>query len=42
MTRESLRAFIATLGLPEAAQSRLLALAPSTYVGLAASLAKRI
>ena len=42
MTRESLRAFIGTLALPDDAKARLLALAPSTYVGLAAELAKRI
>jgi adenylosuccinate lyase len=42
MTRESLRAFIDTLALPEDAKARLLSLAPATYVGLAASLAKRV
>ena len=42
MTRESLRAFIGTLALPEAAKQQLLALTPSTYVGRAEELAKRI
>ena len=42
MTRESLRAFIEALALPDDAKARLLALAPSSYVGLAAELAKRI
>jgi adenylosuccinate lyase len=42
MTRESLRAFIAGLALPADAKSRLLALTPATYVGLAARLARRV
>ena len=42
MTRESLRAFIEALALPDDAKARLRALAPSSYVGLAAELAKRI
>jgi adenylosuccinate lyase len=42
MTRESLRAFVATLALPDDAKARLLALTPATYVGLAGSLAKRV
>ncbi|MEO8537401.1 MAG: adenylosuccinate lyase [Betaproteobacteria bacterium] len=42
MTRESLRAFIETLDLPDDARARLLDLAPSTYVGLAGALAGRI
>jgi adenylosuccinate lyase len=41
-TRESLRAFVATLALPDDAKARLLALTPATYVGLAGSLAKRV
>ena len=41
MTRESLRAFIEGLALPADAKSRLLALTPATYVGLAARLARR-
>jgi adenylosuccinate lyase len=42
MTRESLHAFIAGLALPADAKARLLALTPSTYIGLAADLAKRV
>jgi adenylosuccinate lyase len=42
MTREALRAFIATLELPPDAKARLLALTPATYVGLAPSLATRV
>ncbi len=42
MTRESLRAFIDALALPDDAKARLLALSPGTYVGLAEALAKRI
>jgi len=42
MTRESLHAFIAGLALPADAKSRLLALTPATYVGLAARLARRV
>ena len=42
MTRESLRAFIAGLPLPDEAKTRLFALTPSTYVGLAAALARRV
>jgi len=42
MTRESLHAFIAGLDLPADAKSRLLALTPSTYIGKAADLAKRV
>jgi len=42
MTRESLRAFIAGLALPADAKSRLLALTPATYFGLAARLARRV
>jgi adenylosuccinate lyase len=42
ITRESLRAFVEGLALPAEARARLLALAPATYVGLAAELAKRI
>jgi len=42
MTRESLRAFIETLALPDDAKARLVSLTPSTYVGLAQSLAKRV
>jgi adenylosuccinate lyase len=42
MTRDSLRAFIAGLELPEDAKARLLSLTPATYVGLAPALARRI
>ena len=42
MTRESLHAFIEGLALPADAKARLLALTPSTYIGLAAELAKRV
>jgi len=42
MTRESLHAFIAGLDLPADAKARLLALTPSTYIGKAADLAKRV
>jgi len=40
ITREDLRAFVNTLALPEEAKRRLLDLTPSTYVGLAARLAR--
>jgi len=42
MTRESLHAFIEGLALPADAKARLLALTPSTYIGLAAELARRV
>ena len=42
ITRESLQQFIGGLALPEAERRRLLALAPWTYTGKAAELAKRI
>jgi len=42
MTRESLRAFIESLALPEDAKARLLALTPAAYTGRAAALAKRV
>jgi adenylosuccinate lyase len=42
ITRESLQQFIAQLAIPEAQRQRLLALAPWTYIGKAADLAKRI
>jgi adenylosuccinate lyase len=42
MTRETLRTFIDGLALPEEAKARLKALTPSTYLGLAAELAKRV
>jgi adenylosuccinate lyase len=40
--RDALHAFIATLELPEAEKRRLTALTPSTYLGLAPTLAGRI
>ncbi len=42
ITREALHAFINGLGLPSAAKQRLLALTPSTYTGLAKTLAADI
>jgi len=42
ITRESLQQFIGQLAIPEAERERLLALAPWTYTGMAAELAKRI
>ncbi len=41
ITRMALHAFIDGLAIPEAAQQRLKALAPATYVGKAAELARR-
>lgn len=40
ITKEELHRFVRTLPLPEDARSRLLALTPATYIGLAASLAR--
>jgi len=42
ITRDSLRAFIGGLALPDDAKARLLALSPGGYVGLAESLARRV
>ncbi len=42
INRESLRAFITTLQIPEDEKQRLLQLSPETYIGKAALLAKRI
>ena len=42
MTRESLHAFVDGLAIPDDAKARLKALTPSTYIGLAADLAKRV
>ncbi len=42
ITRESLQQFIGQLAIPEAERRRLLALAPWTYTGKAAELARRI
>jgi len=41
ITREDLQAFVRSLPLPPEARERLLALTPSTYVGLAPRLARR-
>jgi adenylosuccinate lyase len=41
ITREDLQAFVRSLPLPEDAKSRLLALTPAGYVGLAARLARQ-
>ncbi len=40
ITRDDLHAFVRALALPEDAKRRLLELTPSTYVGLAARLAR--
>jgi adenylosuccinate lyase len=42
VTREALLEFIRTLDIPEAERSRLLALEPSSYIGLAPSLARDV
>jgi len=42
VTREDLHGLILKLAIPEAEKNRLLALTPATYIGLAASLAKRV
>jgi adenylosuccinate lyase len=42
ITEEDIKTFIGSLELPEADKKRLLALAPSQYVGIAASLIKHI
>ena len=42
MTRETLHAFIDALGLPAEAKKRLKALTPSSYVGKAEALARRV
>ena len=42
ITREALAAFIETLAIPPDAKARLAALTPSTYVGDAADLARRV
>jgi adenylosuccinate lyase len=42
MTRESLHAFIHGLALPADAKARLIALTPSSYIGKASDLAKRV
>jgi len=42
MTRESLHGFIEALAIPDDAKSRLKALTPATYTGIAADLARQI
>ena len=42
VTREDLHGLIHTLAIPEEEKTRLLALTPATYIGVAASLAKRV
>ena len=42
ITKEGLHAFIQTLAIPEAEKTRLLAMTPSSYIGLAAQLARAI
>jgi len=42
ITRDSLHAFIGALDIPDAEKERLLELTPSTYIGLAARLAREI
>ncbi len=42
VTREDLHGLIHKLAIPDAEKTRLLALTPATYVGVAASLAKRV
>lgn len=42
ITRDSLQAFIQTLEIPPAEKSRLLAMTPASYIGLAARLAREL
>jgi adenylosuccinate lyase len=42
MTRELMQGFIAELAIPEAEKTRLLAMTPGSYTGLAAALARRV
>jgi adenylosuccinate lyase len=42
ITKDALQAFIGTLAIPEAEKARLLEMTPSSYIGKAAELAKRI
>jgi adenylosuccinate lyase len=42
MTRELMQGFVAKLALPEADKTRLLAMTPGSYTGLAADLAKGV
>ena len=41
ITRDDIRDFLQTLDLPEADHQRLLAMTPSSYVGIAAELARK-
>ena len=41
MSRELMQGFIADLALPAAEKERLLALTPASYIGMAATLARR-
>ncbi|WP_222105135.1 adenylosuccinate lyase [Denitromonas halophila] len=42
ITREGLHAFIQTLAIPDAEKTRLLAMTPASYIGIAAQLARAI
>ncbi|MFV0662291.1 adenylosuccinate lyase [Denitromonas sp.] len=42
ITKEGLHAFIQTLAIPEAEKTRLLAMTPASYIGIAAQLARAI
>jgi adenylosuccinate lyase len=42
VTREALHAFVSGLDLPQAEKARLLSLTPSTYIGKAAELARKL
>ncbi|MEO8278687.1 MAG: adenylosuccinate lyase [Ideonella sp.] len=42
MTRELMQGFVARLALPEAEKTRLLAMTPGSYIGMASELARRI
>jgi adenylosuccinate lyase len=42
VTREDLHALIEKLAIPSSEKTRLLALTPASYIGLAAQLAKRV
>jgi len=42
VTREAMRDFIRSLGMPDDVEARLLALTPATYTGLATQLVKHL
>src|SRR5688572_14713071 len=42
ITREAIQTFIATLEIPDAEKQRLLAMTPSSYIGMADTLARRL